>query len=132
MTPGMNIARAPHNAQARLKLALTPLWDRGMGARLRVARERQLRSQAELAALLSTEGRPVSQQQVAALEHGRLEWIPVSWARLEAALGKHVGYVLIASDAASYDPEVIARKYYEHRQKTLRRNANPARKSRHK
>ena len=131
MAAAMDISRAPHNAQARLKIALTPIWDAEMGFRLRVARERQFRTQAEMAALLTTPGRPVSQQQIAAIEHGRLEWIPVTWGRLEAALGKHVGYVLIGKDKALYDPIVIGRKYYEHTQKTRRRNASPLRKSRH-
>lgn len=126
----MDVARTPYNAQARLKQALTPMWDAEMGERLRLARERQLRTQGELAALLTTPGRPVSQQQVAAVEAGRLSYLNVSWARLEAALGRHTGFVLIARDKALYDPALIGQRYHEHRQKTLRKNANPARRGR--
>lgn len=126
----MDVARTPHNAQTRLKQAMTPLWDKEMGRRLRTARERQLRTQDELAGLLSTEGRPISQQQVAGIESGRLGFLNVTWARLEAVLGKHTGYVLIAKDKALYNEQLIARLYFEHRQKSLRKNANPARKGR--
>lgn len=127
----MDTARASHGAQARLKLALTPLWVPGMGKRLKVAREKQLRTQAELATLLTTPEHSVSQQQVAAVEGGRLDRLDVTWARLEAVLGRHTGYVLIAKDAALYNERLIAVRYFEHRQKTLRKNANPARRSRH-
>lgn len=114
----------------KLKMVLTPIWDRGMGARLRVAREKQLRTQAELAALLTTPGRPVSQQQVAAAEHGRLEHLNTTWARLEAVLGIHMAYVLVARDAIHYDENFISLRYQEFRLKTNRKNANSAIKGR--
>jgi transcriptional regulator with XRE-family HTH domain len=121
----MDLLRAPNNAQTRLKLCMTPLWTASMGRRLRIARERLLKTQAELGALLSTPGSPVSQQQVAGVEHGRLGHLDVTWARLEAVLGKHAGYVLIAKDEALYDERAIGHRYYEYTQKTRRKNANP-------
>lgn len=127
----MDLARAPHNAQARLKLALTPLWTASMGRRLGIARQKLLKSQAELAAHLSTPGSHISQQQIAHIENGRIGFLDVTWARLEAALGKHTGYVLIAKEEALYDEILIGRRYYEHRQKTNRKNANVDLKSRH-
>ncbi len=117
----MDIARAPHNAQTRLKTVMTPIWTREMGHRLRVAREKQLRTQGEMAGLLSTPGHPVSQQQVAAVEGGRKTFLGVTWARLEAALGKHLGYVLIARDAALYNEQDIRIRYQDCRQRELRK-----------
>lgn len=117
----MDIARAPHNAQTKLKTVLTPIWDREMGRRLAIARMKQGRKQAELATLLSTPGHPISQQQIAKVEGGRLERLDVTWARIEAVLGKHAGYVLIARDAALYDEQAIAMNYHDMRQRALRK-----------
>lgn len=128
----MDFVRAPHNAQTRLKTVMTPIFDQEMGNRLRVAREKSLRTQGELAALMTTPGNPISQQQIAAVEHGRLNRLNVTWARLDAVFGRNLSYVLIGADKALYDEKLIGRRYYEHRQKTLRKNANPEEKSRHR
>lgn len=104
----------------RLKLIMTPIWTREMGQRLRIARMKQRRTQRELAAILTTEGRAVSQQQVAWVEQGRLDRLKVNWARLEAVLGQLTGYVLTAKDHALYDENEIALRYFVYRQQTMR------------
>jgi transcriptional regulator with XRE-family HTH domain len=114
----MDIARATHNAQSRLKQAMTPLWTKEMGHRLRIARMKQGRSQLEFAALLSTEAHPVSQQQIARVENGRMDRIGVTWARLEAVLGTQLSYVLIGAGAALYNERLIHRRYWDLRMKT--------------
>jgi hypothetical protein len=117
----MDVARAPHNAQTKLKAVMTPIWTRAMGHRLRVARERQLRTQGELATILSVPGSPISKQTVAKVESGRLRYMRVTWARLEAALGRHTGYVLIARDEALYNEALIGQRYHDARWRALRR-----------
>ncbi len=118
----MDFARTAHNAQTKLKSIMTPIWDRAMGHRLKVARERMLRTQAELAAVLSTPHHPVSQQQVAAIEGGRRHRSEITWARFEAAMGKHAPYVLIAREAALYDEQAIGVRYYDYRQRAMRKH----------
>ena len=116
-----NFARSPHTAQTKLKACLTPIWDRAMGRRLRVARERMLRTQGELAAVLSTPGQAISKQTVSKVESGRLRYMRVTWARLEACLGRHAPYVLIARDEALYNRAKIAATYHDARFRALRR-----------
>lgn len=114
------------NSHSRLKLILTPLGDRDPELRIRfmVAREKILRRQVDLAALLSTPGHPVSQQQVAAFESGRTTRLDVTWARLEAVFGTHTAYVLVARDSALYDRNVIRSRYEDHFQRAMRKFPN--------
>lgn len=106
----------------RLKLVLTPLWTKEMGRRLKIAREKGLRTQAELAALMSTPERHVSQQRIAAVEEGRSEFLNVTYARLEAVLGNHdSAFVLIGRDAALYDGAAIGVRYFDYRQRAMRK-----------
>jgi transcriptional regulator with XRE-family HTH domain len=108
----MDAARISHNAQARLKHALTPLWDQAMGWRLKIARERMLVTQGELAELLSTPGAKISQQQIAKIEDARSVRLNVSWARLDAVMGPHVGFVLIGKDASLYQDQKWGKRYW--------------------
>lgn len=117
----MDLAQAPHNAQARMKLIMTPIWDKEMGRRLRLARTRQLRTQLEFAAVLSTPESPVGQQAIAAIEHGRKHRSQITWARLEAVLGKYTNYVLIASDAALIESTMPRTDYHDYRQRAMRK-----------
>lgn len=110
------------DARSRLKLIMTPIWDRLMGGRLRIAREKMLRTQAELAAVLSTPAHPICQQQVAAIESGRRHRSEITWARLEAVLGhEHAAYVLVASGDALYNIGLIHERYYDYRQRAMRK-----------
>ncbi len=112
------------HARDRLKLVMTPLGDRDpdLKARFRLAREKMLRRQVDIAALLSTEGHPVSQQQVAAFESGRTTRLDVTWARLEAVFGPLItAYVLVARDAALYDRGLIRARYEDHFQRAMRK-----------
>lgn len=127
----MDVQRLPNRNIELLKAALTPAWRPDMGKRLRTARQKMLKNQSEFAAMLSGAGGRVSQQQVAAVEVGRLEYLAITWAQLEDVLGPHTSFVLTARDWARYDERLIARKYQEFTQKTRRKNANPARLSRY-
>lgn len=109
------------DARSRLKLVLTPIWDKAMGHRLMVARERMLRTQADLAGVLSTPESPISKQTVSKIERGRLRHMRVTWARLEAVLGHHTAYVLTARDALTYNERLIRERFHDARWRALRR-----------
>lgn len=102
-------------------MVLTPIWSREMGQRLCVAREKRLCTQGELAGLLSTPGRPVHQSQVRLAEKGLLRHLNVNWARLEAVFPKDLPFILIGAYDATYNRRLIAQRYWEHRQKVLRK-----------
>lgn len=104
-----------------MKLALTPLWTPEMGHRLKVARMKQGRSQAEFAALLCTPEQHVSQQQVAEIENGRGVHSRITWARLDAVLGNMASYVLIGAYAPTYNENLISQRFWDLRLKHLRK-----------
>jgi hypothetical protein len=82
---------------------------------------KQLRTQGELAAVLSLPGQTLSKQTIAKVEAGRLRHFKVTWARIESVLGRLTNYVLIGSEAALINEPRIAMLFHDARFRALRR-----------
>lgn len=105
----------PISRHEKLYTRVTPIFDGHMGKRMATARMLTLRTQKEVAALLSTPEYGVSQSTVSDIEKGSLRFSGFSLARLEAVFGRHVNFILFGTQAERYDERHIAKRFWQYK-----------------
>jgi len=97
-----------------IQQAVTPIFDRDVGARMATVRMKMLMSQAELGKLLG-----VSQRVICDLESGHIAVSrkPFTLARFQAIFGDHSTYILRGMNAEKYSVGEIRQRYWKRRLK---------------
>jgi transcriptional regulator with XRE-family HTH domain len=85
----------------------TPLFDKDVGSRLRIARMRMLLDQNEFGKLLN-----VSQQVVSEIERGRLRTSTFTVAQFAEVLGKYFHYVLLGTNPERFETRNVITDYW--------------------
>lgn len=107
MTP-----RPPISKKDLLETQVCPLFNKHMGRRMAIARMLTLRSQGEIASLLSTKEMPVGQASVSGLESGALRFAGFTLDRLRSVFGKHTEFILYGTQADRYDENFIVNRFW--------------------
>lgn len=96
-----------HKNQDRLFEAVSPIWTPERGVRLRLVRMKLMKDQHELGALLG-----LSQQNISAMESGRVCRARVPLSQWRAVFGVHFNYVLFGLSKEKYPQHLIVSAYW--------------------
>ena len=106
----------------RIEHRVIPLVDSNMGSRFRMVRQKMKMDQGEIAELLGS-----NQKQISNLEIGRLEHAPFTLGRMRAVFGKNFHFILFGTGDANYwNGAQINRDYWHERLKVRRKPGSGA------
>jgi transcriptional regulator with XRE-family HTH domain len=110
--------KGDRRGQQRFDQHVAPIFGKEAGVRMSLVRMKMLMDQKELGEVLG-----ISQQQVSALESGRMTQAPFTLARLKAVFDLHYAYILtgVRGETWTIEANYIRLKYYDFRHRVRRK-----------
>ena len=113
----MKEAVKTRSRQEHLDSVLRPIIDKDAGYRFSTIRMSMLLDQSQVGEFLG-----MKQQQVSALERGRLDCVPFTFARFKAVFADTWGFILLGTGVGAKIPaDFVAKKYWNSRLKNNRK-----------